>query len=121
MEHFTRFHQNPTHSNQDQEIKAAKVGHTDTHTDRQIKFGGAIVSQTGTINQIAIPQTDDKPNSYYLKYLSLQNDQHPQLSIESPYKPLFEVKYLVGCFELLEQEIQARSLLKERIPGQTNE
>ena len=30
-------------------LKAVKVGHTHTYTDRQIKFGGATVSQTVTI------------------------------------------------------------------------
>ena len=42
---FNKFHQNPTYSNRD----ISRKSETETYTYRQIKFGGAIVSQTVTI------------------------------------------------------------------------
>ena len=51
---FTKFDHNPTHSKRDISRKCGTDTQTDTHTDRQIKLGGATVYQTVTIKSLYV-------------------------------------------------------------------
>ena len=68
----TKFDQNPTHSNRDISRKSGTDRHAHTHTDRQIKLGGATVYQTVTIKFVNFPSDSDDPPLKYQK--SMEQD-----------------------------------------------